>query len=63
VHRAFLLDTLDMSAYLQVADVWILGENQRNMRPFDPPIPQVRISETPGVSTTLLLQRAREEAT
>jgi glycerol-3-phosphate cytidylyltransferase len=63
VHKAFLLDTLDMSAYLQVADVWILGENQRNMRPFDPPIPQVRISETPGVSTTLLLQRAREEAT
>lgn len=55
VWKAILLDTLDMSPYLQVADVWLLGENQRNMRPFDPPIPQVRIPETPGVSTTLLL--------
>ena len=60
VHKAFLLDTLDMSPYLQVADVWLLGEHQRNMRPFDPPIPQVRIPETPGVSTSLLV-REREE--
>ncbi len=56
VDKAFLLDTLDMSPYLQVADVWILGEHQRNMRPFDPPIQQVRLSETPGISTTQLIE-------
>jgi glycerol-3-phosphate cytidylyltransferase len=56
VHKAILLDTLDMSAYLQVADVWILGEHQRNMRPFISPIPSVRVPETAGVSTTLLLK-------
>ena len=54
--KAFLLDSLDVSPYLQLADVWILGQNQRNMRPFDPPIPQVRIPETPGISTTLLIE-------
>lgn len=56
VWKAFLLDTLDMTSYLQIADVWILGENQRNMRPFDPKIPQVRLKETPGISTTKLLE-------
>jgi cytidyltransferase-like protein len=57
VWKAILLDVLDMTPYLQVADVWLLGENQRNMRPFDCPIPQIRIPETPNVSTTLLLQQ------
>jgi glycerol-3-phosphate cytidylyltransferase len=56
VDRAFLCDTLDMSPYLQIVDVWLLGEDQRNMRPFDPPIPQIRIKPTPGISTTLLIQ-------
>lgn len=55
-HKAFLLDTLDMTPYLQVADVWILGENQRNMRPFDSGVQQIRLPETPGISTTLLLK-------
>jgi glycerol-3-phosphate cytidylyltransferase len=59
VWKAILLDTLDMTPYLQVADVWLLGENQRNMRPFDYPIPQIRIAETPGISTTLLLEQRR----
>lgn len=59
VWKTVLLDTLDMTPYLQVADVWLLGENQRNMRPFDYPIEQVRISETPGISTTLLLSRGQ----
>ena len=54
--RVISIDTLDMHQYLQVADVWLLGENQRNMRPFDWPGEQVRIPETPGVSTTLLLK-------
>jgi cytidyltransferase-like protein len=56
VWKAFLLDTLDMSPYLEIADIWILGENQRNMRPFDPKIPQIRLPETPGVSTTKILK-------
>lgn len=59
VWKAILLDTLDMTPYLQVADVWLLGENQRNMKPFDSLVPQVRIPETPGVSTTLLLQQGQ----
>jgi glycerol-3-phosphate cytidylyltransferase len=59
VWKAILLDTLDMTPYLQVADVWLLGENQRNMRPFDSPIPQVRIPETPKISTTLILQQGQ----
>lgn len=59
--KAFLCDTLDMSAYLQVADVWVLGEDQRNMRPFDPPIRQARIKQTPGISTTLLLQEGAQK--
>jgi glycerol-3-phosphate cytidylyltransferase len=57
VWKGILLDTLDMEPYLQVADIWLLGENQRNMRPFNTSVPQVRIPETPGISTTLLLQR------
>ena len=57
VWKGILLDTLDMEPYVQVADIWLLGENQRNMRPFNTSVPQVRIPETPGISTTLLLQR------
>ena len=52
--RVISIDTLDMHQYLQVADVWIRGENQRNMRPFEHPA-CVFIPETPGVSTTLIL--------
>lgn len=58
VWKAILLDTLDMTPYLQIADLWLLGANQRNMRPFNSPIPQLRIPETPGISTTLLLERS-----
>lgn len=57
VDKAILLDTLDMTPYLQIADIWLLGANQRNMRPFNPAIPQVRIPETLGISTTLLLSQ------
>lgn len=53
-YRIISIDTLDMHPYLQVADVWVRGENQRNMRPFEWPA-SVLIPETPGVSTTLLL--------
>lgn len=54
-HKVISIDTLDMTPYLQVVDVWIVGENQRNMRPFDWPA-QIRIPELPGISTTQLLQ-------
>ncbi len=56
--RVIEIDTLDMTPYLQMVDVWVVGENQRNMRPFQWGA-QVRIPETPGVSTTLLLQREK----
>jgi cytidyltransferase-related domain len=56
VHKAFACDTLNMSAYLHIVDVWILGEWQRNMQPLISPVPTVRIAETPGVSTTRLLE-------
>lgn len=59
VWKAILIDTLDMSPYLQMVDVWLLGENQRNMRPFDCPIPQIRLPETPGISTTLILHQGQ----
>jgi cytidyltransferase-like protein len=55
-NRVIPIDTLDMTHYLQIADVWILGENQRNMRPFDWQGRQIRVPETPGISTTLLLR-------
>lgn len=59
--RVIEIDTLDMTPYLQMVDVWIVGENQRNMRPFTWPN-QVRISETPGISTTqLLTERGGEQ--
>ncbi len=54
--RVVAIDTFDMHAYLQLVDVWILGENQKNMRPFTWPN-QVRIPETPGISTTMLLSQ------
>ena len=59
VWKGILIDTLDMTPYLQVADLWLLGQNQRNMRPLDCSIRQIRIPETPGVSTTLLLQQGQ----
>lgn len=53
-HKVISIDTFDMHQYLQVADVWIRGENQRNMRPFEYPS-VVFVPETPGISTTKLL--------
>ena len=54
-YKVIPLDTLDVHPYVSMADVWIRGENQRNMRPFDHPN-CVFVPETPGVSTTLLLR-------
>jgi len=62
VYRAFLQDPdarvngLDMTAYCRMSDVWFRGENQKNMLPVEPRIPVVYVPETPGVSTTLLIE-------
>lgn len=55
--RVISIDTLDMTTYLQVVDVWIRGEHQRNMRPFEHPA-CIFIPETPGVSTTAILAKS-----
>lgn len=49
------LDTLNMSPYLQIADVWFKGEDQKNMRPekFDNII---IIPRTQGISTTQIIE-------
>ena len=55
--KVVILDTLDMHPYLQMVDVWIKGEDQKNMRPFDWPSVVV-LPRTPGVSST---QRGQSE--
>lgn len=50
------IDTLDMSQYLQMSDVWILGENQKNMKPFNWEGEKVLIRETPDISTTKIIK-------
>jgi cytidyltransferase-like protein len=54
-NKVISINTLDMTHYLQIADVWILGQNQRNMKPFDWSGEQIRVPETEGISTTILL--------
>ena len=49
--KIVIIDTLDIHNYLQMVDVWIKGEDQRNMRPLDWPN-TVFIERTEGVSTT-----------
>ncbi len=53
--RTIPVDTLDMSQYLQIVDVWIKGEDQRNMKPdfFEN---TVYIERTPGISTSILIE-------
>jgi len=51
--KIIILDTLDMSQYLQMVDVWFKGDDQKNMRPFDYPS-TIFIKRTPGISTTTL---------
>lgn len=52
--RIVTLDTLDMTPYLQMADVWIQGKDQKNMRPAQY-LNTVQIERTPNISTTLIL--------
>jgi len=55
--RIVILDTLDMTPYLQMSDVWILGGDQYRMLPEDYPN-CVYIPRFPGVSTT---EKLKEE--
>src|SRR4030042_2589371 len=48
--KVIVVDTLDMTSYLQIADVWLKGEGQNNMKPFDYPN-IVFIKRTPDIST------------
>lgn len=54
-----VLDTLDMSQYLQMAHVWIKGDEQKNMRPNEF-ANVIHIDRTEGVSTTDLIERKNE---
>lgn len=56
IDKIITLDTLDMSQYLQVMDVWIKGEDQKNMRPFDWS-PIVLIPRLEGISSTQLREK------
>lgn len=51
--RVCVLNTLDMTPFVQIADIWILGEDQQNMWPKEWPH-SVRLPRTEGISTTLL---------
>jgi D-beta-D-heptose 7-phosphate kinase/D-beta-D-heptose 1-phosphate adenosyltransferase len=56
--KIVILDTLDMSPYLQIADIWIKGELQKNMRPVDYKN-VVLIERTPIISTTYIINKLR----
>ena len=54
--KIVVLDTLDMHPYLQMVDVWIKGDDQKNMRPSEWAGKQVHIKRTPDISTTLVIE-------
>jgi cytidyltransferase-like protein len=56
--KIVILDTLDMYPYLQMVDVWIKGEDQKNMRPFEWHN-EVYVERTPDISTSELIKKYR----
>jgi len=55
--KIIVLDTLDITQYLQMSDVWIKGNEQKNM------LPQmwhneIYIERTPNISTTMLIKES-----
>jgi glycerol-3-phosphate cytidylyltransferase len=54
--KIVVLDTLDMSHYLQICDIWIKGEQQNNMRPFKYKN-IVRIKRIENISTTSIIKK------
>lgn len=59
VDKIVILDTLDMTIYLQMVDVWIKGKEQKNMMPTYWPN-EIYINRTPNVSTTELSKKLKE---
>lgn len=52
--KIVVLDTLDIDPYLQMVDLWIQGEGQRNLRTSSK-TPTIVLPRTPGISTTELI--------
>ena len=57
--KVIILDTLDMTPYLQMSDIWIKSEWQKNMRPTIWPS-EIYLPRTPGVSTTEIAKKIRK---
>lgn len=58
VDNIVIIDTLDVSQYLQMCHIWIKGEDQKNMKPLTFPN-SIFIERTKGVSTTLLINEQK----
>ncbi len=56
--KIIILNTLDMSQYLQICDLWIKGELQKNMKPFKFKNITI-IKRTPGISTSILIEKEK----
>jgi cytidyltransferase-like protein len=57
--KIVILDTLDMTPYLQMIDVWIKSEDQNNMRPeFNN---TVILPRTKGISTTQIIEGMKND--
>ena len=54
------MDTLDMTEYLKMVDVFIKGEGQNNMR-YNYSGEIVYIPRTPNISTTNIIQQKRKK--
>lgn len=57
--KIVILDTLDMSPYLQICDVWIRGEDQSKMRPEDFQN-IVILKHKKKISTTLVIEKGQD---
>ena len=57
VDNVFLMETLDLTEYLKIVDVWIKGDGQINMLPEN--YPCVYLTRTPGISTTTLVDNEK----
>lgn len=53
--KIVICDTLDMSQYIQMVDVWIKGADQKSMRPLEY-ANIIYIERTPKISTTQIIE-------
>lgn len=58
--RIVQLDTLDMTQYLQMADIWIKSKGQNKMRNHKY-ISTVTLDRTPDISTTMIINDTYQE--